>query len=283
LIPIADCHTHTNPVSGLGMRHVAKKFRNAGGWFIALVSLPPSHYGYPPTPEGYVKAFNVLISEAKVAREHGLKVMTFAGIHPADVEKNIVRIGLEKTIDLIDTVLKLLEDYLRKGVIDGLGEFGRPHYRAMPEAFALNEYLTLRALELARDFDVPIHLHLEQKGDVTMLSVSKVATLVKIPNNIVIIHHVDTKTAKAATRRGFPYTALGRAELLKNVLSHPSAVEYTLVESDHIDDPKRPGVALYPWQIRNCIDNLLREGIDGDTLYKVMVDNVVKIFRSEPP
>jgi len=283
LIPIADCHSHTNPVSGLGMKSIAKRFAKVGGWFIAIVSLPPSHYGYPPTLEGYVKSFELLLREARVAREHGLKVATFIGMHPADVEKQILKLGIEKTLALADSVMKVIERYLSEGKVSGLGEFGRPHYRTLPEAFAINEYLMVRALEVARDYGKLIHLHLEQRGEVTALSLAKISDLVNVPRDLIIVHHADTRTAVASSRRGFLFTALGRIELIKSILEHPPNLESMLMESDHIDDPRRPGVALYPWQLRDCIDNLLELGYSDEMLHRVMVDNVAKTFNVEPP
>jgi len=283
LIPISDCHTHTNPVNGLGMKSVAKRFREVGGWFIAIVSLPPSHYGYPPTVEGYQKSFEIVIREADIAREYGLKVSKFVGMHPADVEKNLSRLGPEKTLDLVEQVFKIIEKMLREGVVDGLGEFGRPHYKALPEAFAINEYVTIRALELSRDLGVPIHLHLEQKGLITIISINKVCKALNAPQKNVIIHHADSRTAVEASKVGFPFTLLAKFELVSRVLSNENATQFALLESDHIDDPRRPGVALYPWEIRDCVNALIRNGVHDEVLYKVLIDNVVKTFGVNPP
>jgi len=49
----ADAHAHTNPLKGLGAKTVSERFRESGGWFIALVSLPPTSLGLNPSPEGF--------------------------------------------------------------------------------------------------------------------------------------------------------------------------------------------------------------------------------------
>lgn len=57
-----------------------------------------------------------------------------------------------------------------------------------------------------------------------------------------------------------------------------------MVESDHIDDPKRPGVVVYPWEMAKNQLELLREGkVDEEYLWKLNVDNVVKVFGVTPP
>ncbi len=283
MIPISDSHTHTNPIQGLGMKEVAKKFKAVGGWFIALVSLPPSHYSMPPTLEGYSKSFEIVIKEAKIVKELNIEVRKFIGIHPADVDKNIARLGIDKALEVVDSVMHLIENLIKNGVVDGLGEFGWPHYKALPEAFSANIYTTIRALELAHDYDVPIHLHLEQKGEVTIRAIYKLMESVGVKRERLIIHHVDTKTYASAVRRGFYATALGKVELLSRIIRNVHDVSTLLVESDHIDDPKRPGVAMYPWEIRDCVNSLLSMGVNEDILYKVFVDNVVKAFSVKPP
>jgi TatD-related deoxyribonuclease len=56
------------------------------------------------------------------------------------------------------------------------------------------------------------------------------------------------------------------------------------VESDFIDDPKRPGVSSYPWQIIENQLRLLNEGfVSEEYLYKLNVDNIVKIYGEKPP
>lgn len=60
MVPIADGHTHSNPVKGLGMEKIAPKFREEGGWFVAIVGLSPWHYGLEATFEGYEKRLRLL-------------------------------------------------------------------------------------------------------------------------------------------------------------------------------------------------------------------------------
>ncbi len=282
-IPISDCHTHTNPVKGLGMKVIAKKFRDAGGWFLGIVSIPPSHYGLEPTIDGYRKAYDLIVRESESARDIGLEVRSFIGIHPADIDKLLARIGIEKTAMLVDRVLELVEDYIKRGLVNGLGEFGKPHYKTVPEAFSLCEYVTIKALEIARDYQVPVHLHLEQKGIATTRSLTIITKLVGISKDLVIVHHADTRTSISCSQHGYPHTVLGKYELLRSVLSSIPTAEMTLVESDHIDDPKRPGVAMYPWDIAISIDKLREDGFDEEILHRILVDNVVKLFGAKPP
>lgn len=251
---------------------------------MALVSLPPHHFDFDDSFEGHVKAIEVLVRECSLAKEMGLKVKCFAGVHPASIENEISKDpkrGLEiveKAIRILDHVAKLISE----GLVDGFGEVGRPHYKASPEAFVANHILLHHALELARDLSAPIHLHLEQGGALTAANVERLVEIFKIKRELVIMHHLDLSTAKAAQERGLVFTIPGKRGLLKEAFR--SLRPSYMVESDFIDDPKRPGVSAYPWEMVERQRGLLSEGvIDYEYLYKLNVDNVVMVYGVEPP
>jgi TatD-related deoxyribonuclease len=280
----ADSHAHSNPVKGFGMRNIAKRFKQAGGWFIAIVSLSPHHYGFEPTLDGYRKAIDVIINECRAAHEEGLKVACFAGIHPADVDHMILQDPKksDSVIAFVVEVLNYVAKMVKEGALTGIGEVGRPHYRTLPESFVANSIVMRYALAIARDLQCLVHLHLEQGGYVTVRDVREVASMVMLSKDRVILHHSDILTARYAQEYGFAFTIPGKLQVLTEAFKRftPS---YT-VESDFIDDPKRPGVSSYPWQIIENQLRLLNEGfISEEYLYKLNVDNIVKIYGEKPP
>ena len=281
MVPVADAHTHTNPVKGLGMSKIAPKFKEAGGWFIALVGLSPWHYGLEPTLEGYEKTLNLMIKEAEVAKEAGLKVKTLFGFHPADVDKLMGSMEPEKVLEFGLKVLSIVEKYLKAGKIDGVGEVGRQHYKTTPVAVVIAQLIMDRALELSRDYDAVVHLHLEQGGRITALDVKRRIERVGAKVERVVVHHARGKSLAAAVEEGLVATVPGvRGSLERAITLEPKY----MVESDHIDDPKRPGVVVYPWDMAKNQLELLREGlVDEDYLWKINVDNVCKTFGVERP
>ncbi|ADI31461.1 TatD-related deoxyribonuclease [Staphylothermus hellenicus DSM 12710] len=280
----ADAHSHTNPISGLGARRIAPKFKNSGGWFIALVSLPPYYYRFNDlTLDNYAKTIELLINEAKIMRSYGLKVRLLAGFHPAEVDEHFRRgRDLKSIVEFADEVFKLIIDYHRKGVIDGIGEVGRQHYSTAPSRIVASELILIKAMEYARDYDMIMHLHLEQGGWVTVESIDRLRKITGIGSEKVFLHHVDYDTSVWGEKYGYWYTVPAKKRILSKVLSEER--NHALVESDFIDDPKRPGVSSYPWDIPKRIKELLSEGvISVENVYKSMIDNIVKAYRVEPP
>lgn len=266
------------------MATIGKKFLEVGGWFTALVSLPPSHLGFDNTFNSYVKAFEVVASECRVAKELGLRVVCFAGIHPAAVEDEISRQPkqsvkvLEKALAVIDYIAKLI----RNGIVDGFGEVGRPHYRAIPEAFVVNNMVMVHTLTLAKDLNAPVHLHLEQGGEATVIDIVKTIKTIDVNRNKVILHHLSVATAKASQDRELVFTIPGKYPILRECagLLKPTY----MVESDFIDDPRRAGVSSYPWNIVENQKRLLEEGlVNEEYLYRINIDTIVKLYGVQPP
>ncbi|MCD6324192.1 MAG: TatD family hydrolase, partial [Desulfurococcales archaeon] len=171
-----------------------------------------------------------------------------------------------------------------EGLIDGYGEFGRPHYKALPESVVVNELVTIKVLEIMKDLGGVIHLHLEQAGEVTVQSVASLCGCADLPESLrgnVVLHHSTVGMGEAAERLGFSYTLTGRFELLREAFS--KGLKGFIPESDFVDDPSRPGVVMYPWEISAEVKKLLDAGVGEDLIYKVMVDNVVTLYGVEPP
>lgn len=279
----SDAHLHTNPVKGLGAEKIAKKFRREGGWFVALVALPPYHYDYAePVVESYSKVIEILWKEALRAREHGLKVASFIGIHPAEIEY-FYKKGLkgEEAFRLAEAVLKIIENAIREGLVNGIGEVGRPHFSTSPERAVLAEAVMMRALLVAKDYAVPVQLHLEQGGFATAYTVRFIVDRVGLKPDKVLLHHANMETAVWGERFGL-YSTVPVKSFSEKFISQKLA-RY-MVESDFLDDPQRPGVSAYPWEIPAVIGEYLNRGlIAEEDVYKVMVDNVSRFFGVETP
>ena len=284
-ILVSDAHCHANP-RGLGASEVAARFRGAGGWFLALVSLPPHYYGFDLSIEGMLKAIDVHVKECESARRSGIKVACIAGLHPAVIDRLVKAVGTaraDEVLSRVDRVLKYLKELKRRGAIDGFGEFGRPHYKTLPESVVVNEVVLTKVFEIAEEVGGVIHLHLEQGGALTVRSVHMMLQGYSIEPRRVIFHHSTLKMITEASKYGYSATFTGRREVIKAV-SRACINAACMVESDYIDDPSRPGVVMYPWEIQQEVDSVLREAsVSEDLINRILIDNVVKVYDVEPP
>lgn len=284
MLVYADAHTHTNPIRGMGMRIIAEKFKAKNGWFMAIVGLAPWSYGLTPNVEGYTRSFELVLRECSVARQKGLKVACILGVHPADIDKLVYKYGLklEDALKLVYKAIDIVIDMCKQGRIDGIGEIGRPHYRIEPVFVVAAELVMLKVMEAIKDYECVLHLHLEQGGMITVKSIEKLANLVRLRMDKIIFHHSRPGLLDYVLARKYNATVPGIEAVLRVVFNKHKPIY--MIESDHIDDPHRPGVVVYPWQLIENQIKLLKEGlVDEEYLYKVNVDNVVKTYGVEPP
>jgi len=285
LIPIADSHAHVNPVRGLGAGEVARRFKSSGGWFIALVVLPPTAYGIEGYDvESYVKATYIHSNECKRIREEGLQVYCLAGFHPAEVDKLVDKVGL-KPLEVLELGFKVLDELSKlidKGVINGIGEVGRQHYKTSSERVLVANMILERAVEISRDKGVIVHMHLEQAGEATVELVDVIVRRTNAIRGKLVFHHADPKIAVEAYKRGYPTTIPGIPRLLEYTIENLEP-KYT-IESDYLDDPKRPGVVISPWDMANHITRIALKSKElEERIYKVNVDNIIKTYKIKPP
>jgi TatD-related deoxyribonuclease len=279
----ADGHVHGNSVQGLGAGRVAAKFAEAGGWFMAFVSLPPWHYGVKPRSiEDYRRVIEHHIAECREASRF-VRTACLAGFHPAEVDglisegwkpEDVLRLGI--------AVVDLVVEYCRRGLLDGIGEVGRQHFKTTPERLAIASTVMLHAIEASRDNNCLVHLHLENAGEATVATVDYIVKAVNAEPRLILFHHASVKVAAAATRLGYSATVPGKKEQLRAAFQKAGPV--FIPESDFIDDPRRPCVSSCPWEIVERQKQLLSEGsISEEEVYRVNVDNVVRFYRVEPP
>lgn len=280
MLPVADAHAHVSP-HGMGGSVVGRRFRNAGGWFVALVSLPPTQYGLGGGLDGLLKSFEIHVRECLKARSEGVGVACLAGVHPAYVDELVRTAGVHRIDEVLSIVRRGLEDLRRlrsEGLIEGFGEFGRPHYKTLPESVVVNEVLLREALELCSDTNSVLHLHTEQGGSATVTSVDAIVKSAGAFRCRVVFHHASLPTVRAAESLGYFSTVLGREDLLLSVLE--SSLSKVLVESDFIDDPKRPGVVMYPWDLAREVGKIIaREDRHEEVLRKYLIGNVEELYE----
>lgn len=273
-----DSHAHASPL-GLGYDEVVRRFKLGGGRFIVLVQLTPGGYGFENDLEGVVKSLEAHVALCdKVKREHG-GVLCFGGLHPA-VADRLARStrGVDSVYSEIERgYMKKLENLISEGLLDGLGEFGRPHYPSPPESWAINELLLVRSLETARDLDVPVHIHSENAGLITLRSLKLFVDKVGISREKILVHHVPPSQTSIYTREGFYVSIVGKFEVVKTIGSECLNV---VIESDYLDDPRRPGAVAYPWDLKHEVLRAVDEGfITEECGEKILMLNPTAFYR----
>lgn len=239
---ITDNHMHLDK-RGLYMEAV-KEFKRAGGGRIILVQKP----SFPHNLEGFISGFEETIRMSKEAQEF-VECYPVIGVHPAEFD----RLFNNGKKDVCYDVLDVIELYVKEKKVVGMGEFGRPHYPVSKATFTEAHTYMVEALKRSCDLDCPIQLHTES---LNASGIAELDALIKKLGCPKVIKHFSSPSLS-------PYQ-----EIIPSVLATESNIEKAvsfkkpfLMETDYIDDPKRPGAVLGPKTVPRTTKHLLERGI----------------------
>ncbi len=280
---VGDAHGHVNPVKGMGPERLAERFKESGGWFMGLASLLSwSHGGLARQVDDYIKVFRACIKAGEAFRKAGLRCAVIIGVHPAELVQ-LVNAGLsvEEAKALVLDAYRAAARLVEEGLAHGLGEVGRPHFPTRNEvAEACNEVFE-EVLTMAHDLDCVVHVHVERRGTSTVLDVAQRAS--RRGARKVLLHHAEPWVWGKARSVGLACSIPARRRDLVEALSGRGPPGF-MVESDFLDDPRRPGAVVAPWSIASTFTSLIEEGVLSEKeAARILVDEVSSFYGVEPP
>jgi len=274
-LPILDNHMHLNP-SGRCLSAV-REFARAGGTHIVLVSLPPWSLGIEVSaPEDYRQVFDKVLKIARRAREaEKVKVFVVLGVHPAELTKYYGRMGLPRAVEIMKGGLEVAREYVDKGLAVGL-KSGRPHYEVEPKLWDASNDIMRHSFELAKDSGCAVQLHTESATGEGLNEIAGIARSAGMPADKVIKHFAPPMVR-----------ICGKAGIFPSVLAGEDAVEKALsegtrfmMETDYIDDLKRPGSVLGPKTVPRRTKQLVPDWGE-EVFWKIHKENPEKVYGVE--
>ncbi|WP_457611944.1 TatD family hydrolase [Methanocaldococcus sp.] len=267
---ITDNHAHVDNSRGLGAIKVAKTFYNAGGRVLILLN--------KPTFDGNLtRSMDILVKDIeKINKETNVKAFGLVGVHPAELTYLSKYMPLEeakeKIIKAIDYASSLIERY---DFLVGIGEVGRPHYEVDEKILKISNEILLYCMEKAKDLDSSIQIHAESSTEEQFKEFSEMAKKVGLNPERVVKHHCGDMVLEGEKYGIFPSILANRVneDLVKKSLRF-------VMETDYIDDLKRPGAVLGIKTVPRITKKLLDRGIiDEDGVYKIHKENIEKIYK----
>jgi len=273
-LPITDNHIHVDDINGYGAEKVAKIFKNAGGKVMIVLNKPAFN-------NDLKKPMDILIKDIETINKNieGVSAYGLVGVHPAELTV-MVNKGVElnkakdKMIDALDYAKNLVE---RNDYLVGIGEVGRPHYPVDDEIWEVSNEILLYAMEIAKDLNCAIQIHAESASEEQFKEFRDMAKSVNLTPEKVIKHHCGDMVLEGEKYGIFPSIVASKPVM--------DAVKKSLrfvMETDYIDDLKRPGVVLgiktVPRRTKKLIDSGL---LDEEGVYKIHKENIEKLYNIE--
>ena len=261
--PIIDQHMHLDRTN-LFLDAVAN-FSSSGGTGIMLVHKPSFSGSLPTDLQGYREAYSDTISMAdEVRTEFGLGVGVVLGPHPVVWEKQIPELGIKASSELHLEAVSLALEYIDSGHAHCLGEVGRPHYPVREEIWTRANDLLLEILSMASSSRTSVQLHVEENDEKTYSELSQLCMSSGIPYERAIRHFAPPNVSADFTHGVSDSVNVGKGSLVSSVESARKAASPWGMETDFLDDERRPGAVLGPKTVpkrtQELCSSLLSEG-----------------------
>ena len=274
-LPILDNHMHLNP-SGRCLDAV-REFTRAGGTHIVLVSLPPWSLGIEiNAPEDYRKVFDRILKIARRAQEaEKVKVLVVLGVHPAELTRYYGRFGLSRSVEIMKGGLEIAHEYVVEGKAVGL-KSGRPHYDVEPKIWDHSNDIMRYSFELAKDSGCAVQLHTESATEEGIAQIAGIARRVGLQDGKVV-KHFSPPMVKICEEHGIFPSVLAGENAIEKALGEGTRF---MMETDYIDDLKRPGSVLGPKTVPRRTKQLI-EKWGEDVFWKIHKENPEKVYGCE--
>lgn len=267
--PILDNHVHLDPFKG---RHVeaVRDFERLGGTHIII-----SHMPYEERPvkdlEGFRQGYDITVGlKDRVNEQTGVKAHATVGPYPAELIDLEKVHGLLKAKEIMIEAMDLAGKYVEDGNALAIGEVGRPHFPVSAEVWQASNEIMQHGMEVAKEKGCAIVLHTESATPSTMRELAEMARKVGLDTERVVKHYCGPLV--------LPEENHG---LMPSVLASKESVEEALrkglrfmMETDFLDDPRRPGAVLNITTVPKRTSQLMQKGaMRLDDAYQVHYDN----------
>ncbi|RJU85610.1 MAG: hypothetical protein DWC02_06270 [Candidatus Poseidoniales archaeon] len=261
--PILDNHFHLNREGRY--LDAARDFLRVGGTDLVLVHCPD--FAKPPTTrDGHKSSYANTISMAEEVRKLGLNVRVILGPHPAAFAHQFETLGdraEENYWDSIETAL----DFVHEGKAHGVGEVGRPHWKVSDEIWQRSNALLLETMEMAAKESIPLQLHVEGESDETYGELASMADKAGLSRERLVRHYAPPRVESSYTQGITPSVLAGSGSIEELMSTYDNSSHGFMLETDYMDDPRRPGAVLGPKTVPKRTRQLLAAGLDEEILY----------------
>ena len=284
--PILDNHFHLNR-NGRFL-DAAKDFKNAGGTSVVLVHCPD--FSAPPTTKlGHRESYQNTIDMAEsVRKEVGLGVRVVLGPHPAAFAHQFIKwvdedgdLGREKAMQNYRDSIEEAVAFYHEGKAHAIGEVGRPHWEVSDEIWNLSNKLLLETMKMASSDGFALQLHVEGELESTYLDMAAMASKAGLAKDRLVRHYSPPNVSSNITQGLTPSVLIGKGAMDTLIETADSCSHGFLLETDYMDDLRRPGAVLGPKTVPKRTQQLVAAGIDEELIWKAHVDLPNRLYGEE--
>ena len=252
----------------------AKEFQEAGGTHFILCQYPMPDVVIKE--KSYRSCYQETLRMAEEIRATvGIGVFVVVGPYPVDLLPLQERFGREAALDIMRHGIEDAAQLCRKKQCIAIGEIGRPHFPVNQQCIKDSNELLLYGMQKAKDIGVPVVLHTETTTPTQCKEFVEMGQRVSLPSEK-IIKHFAPPLITINENFGLMPSVLARRN---NIIEALRKGTRFFMETDYIDDPRRPGAVLAPKTVPKLTKRLMEEHLLSEQqAYSIHVSNPQKTY-----
>lgn len=275
-VPILDNHVHLHPKG----RHVeaARDFAKAGGTHLVLSHLP---YEMAPVTEAkhFAESYRITLELAESVRKQvDIGVEVTVGPYPVLLIGLAEVHGLRRAVEIMRAGMDAAQELVLQRKAIGIGEIGRPHFPVEVELLNASNEIMSYGMSLAKEADCPVILHTESATPDSMREIAQMADRVGLPRHKVVKHYCPPLVTEEENSGLFP-SVLASRTAVGEALGKSARF---LMETDYLDDMRRPGAVMSIVTVPKRTKAFLQSGqMSEEQAHRIHSDNPKKVYGIE--
>jgi TatD-related deoxyribonuclease len=251
-----------------------REFQKAGGTHFVLCQYPMpmvvlKEKRYSPCYQETLRMADEIRSATRV------KVFVTVGPYPVDYLLFHEKLGREHAMKLMMQGMDEAAVFCKEQKAIAIGEIGRPHFPVDEQFIRDSNEILLYGMQKAKDVGVPVVLHTESTTPSQCKEFMEMGRKVGLPAEKIVKHFAPPLITKEENFGLMPSVLASK----KNIVEAASKGTRFLMETDYIDDLKRPGAVLGPKTVPNITKMLLdRKILSLDQVTIIHKENPEKIY-----
>ncbi len=218
-----------------------KDFKKAGGTHFVLCQLPMVELVIKE--KSYNSCYQETLNMAEEIRSNiEIDVFVTVGPYPVDYLRLSKSFDRKQAIQIMKQGMDLAADLCEAQNCIAIGEIGRPHFPVDEQVLNDSNDILFYGMQKAKDADVPVVLHTESTTPNQCKELVEMGKKAGLSANRIIKHYSPPLIMKDENFGLMPSVLASK----KNIIIALEKGTRFLMETDYIDDPRRPGAVLGP-------------------------------------
>jgi len=255
----------------------AREFHNAGGTHFILCQYPMTETVLKE--KSYKSCYQETIRMAEEIRGSvGIGVFVVVGPYPVDFLHLQEQFGRENALTIMKKGIDEAAMLCKEHKCIAIGEIGRPHFMVSQQIVQDSNDILLYGMQKAKDVGVPVVLHTESTTPMRCKEFVEMGGTVGLKPEKIVKHFAPPLIAPDENFGLMPSVLANK----KNILEALQKGTRFFMETDYIDDLRRPGAVLAPKTVPRLTKRLLEENIMSEQqAHTIHVENPKDVYGIE--